>query len=98
MAGWMGGWYHSVRYQCNECEFMANEAEMLNVHFGMKHLKKQQCGLCDDTFETSANLIKHLTNCEIFMCANSDSRDYFKTSQEIKDHINEHHRKNSPAH
>ena len=57
--------YHSVRYQCNECEFLANEVETLNVHFGIKHTNK--CGLCDKIFESSALLITHLTKCEIFM-------------------------------
>ena len=32
------------------------------------------------------------------MCANSGCRDYFETLTEMKDHINEHHRKNAPAH
>ena len=48
--------YHNVRYQCNECEFMANEIETLDVHFGRKHANKFQCGLCDKIFETSTNL------------------------------------------
>ena len=39
--------YHTVKYQCNECEFMANEAETLNVHFGKHHSNKKQFGLCD---------------------------------------------------
>ena len=59
--------YHSVRYQCNECDFMANEVEALNVHFGTKHAQKYQCGLCDKTFESSENLIIHLTKCEVFI-------------------------------
>ena len=77
---------------------MANEVETLNVHFGMKHAPKNQCGLCDKIFESSSSLAAHLTKCDIFMCANSGCRDYFKTLTEMKDHINEHHRKNSPAH
>ena len=88
--------YHSVRYQCNECEFLANEVETLNVHFGIKHTNK--CGLCDKIFESSALLITHLTKCEIFMCSNSGCRDYFEKLTEMKEHISEAHRKNSPAH
>ena len=42
--------YHSVRYQCNECEFMANEISTLQVHFGTNHSVKKQCGLCDRDF------------------------------------------------
>ena len=88
--------YHSVRYQCNECDFLANEVETLNVHFGIKHTNK--CGLCDKMFESSAILVKHLTECEIFMCANSGCRDYFEKLTEMKEHISEKHRKDSPAH
>ena len=48
--------YHTVQFQCNECEFMANEVETLNVHFGTKHTNKKQCGLCDKTFGSSKDL------------------------------------------
>ena len=77
---------------------MANEVETLNVHFGKKHASQSQCGLCDKTFESSGSLAAHLTKCEVFMCANSGCRDYFITLEKIKEHINEHHRKNAPAH
>ena len=73
--------YHNVRYQCNECEFMANEVETLNIHFGKLHSEKPQCGLCDKFCENSENLVNHLSKCEIHMCANSGCRDYFLTSQ-----------------
>ena len=88
--------YHNVRYQCNECDFLANEAETLNVHFGIKQTNK--CGLCDNFFENSAILIEHLTNYEIFMCANSGCRDYFEKLTNNKEHISEKHRKGSPEH
>ena len=39
--------YHFVKYQCNECDFMENEPETLNVLFGIKHSTKKQCRLCD---------------------------------------------------
>ena len=32
--------YHVVRYQCNECDFMANEIETINLHFGKNHSDK----------------------------------------------------------
>ena len=90
--------YHSVRYQCNECDFMANEVETLNIHFGKTHTEKPQCGLCDKFFESSEGLSKHLLKCEILMCANSGCRDYFTTITEMKNHISEHHKKNAPVH
>ena len=33
--------YHVVRYECNEYEFMANEVETLDAHFGKKKLRKE---------------------------------------------------------
>ena len=62
------------------------------------HANQSQSGLCDKTFESSGSLAAHLTKCEVFMCANSGCRDYFITLETIKEHINEHHRKNAPAH
>ena len=76
--------YHYVKYQCNECEFMANEIETMSVHFGKKHSKKNQCGLCDKCFETSTILNDHLTQCEVYMCSNSGCRDTFETLNEMK--------------
>ena len=81
--------YHSI-YQCNECDFLANEVETLNVHFGIKHTNK--CGLCDTIFESSAKVTEHLNKCEVFMCANSRCRDYFENLPDMKDHISEKHR------
>ena len=37
---------HNLKYQCNECEFMAKE-----VHFGINHSIKKQCELCDKYFD-----------------------------------------------
>ena len=33
--------YHSVRYQCNECEFIANEISTLQVHLRTNHSVKK---------------------------------------------------------
>ena len=77
---------------------MANKVETPNVHFGRKHTEKPQCGLCDKTFESPGHLANHQIKCEIFMCANSGCRDYFKVLKEMKTNINEHHRKDAPAH
>ena len=90
--------FHFVKYQCNECDFMANEPETLNVHFGTKHSTKKQCGLCDKNFKSFETLDDHLSQCEIFMCSNSGCRDYFVKLTEVREHIQNEHRKNSPEH
>ena len=90
--------FHVVKYQCDECDFMANQIETLQVHFGIQHSDPKQCGLCDSDFKTSKQLEDHQTKCEIFMCSNSHCRETFKTLEEMKLHINDEHRKNSTDH
>ena len=89
--------YHNVKYQCNECEYMANEEQTLHVHFGRNHSVKKQCGLCDNDFQTYKLLDDHLSQCEIFMCSNSGCRKTFEEYARMKEHINGEHRKNSPV-
>ena len=37
--------FHYVKFQCNECEFMANDPHTFHVHFGIHHtIKKSQHG------------------------------------------------------
>ena len=49
-------------------------------------------------FESSTEVTEHLTKCEICMCANSGCREYFENLPEMKEHISDKHRKDSPAH
>ena len=90
--------FHSVRYQCNECDFMANEVQSLHLHFGTKHSIKKQCGLCDKYFENSKHLEHHLSECEIFVCSNSGCKDSFEKLDAMKTHIINEHKENSPPH
>ena len=90
--------YRTVKYQCNECEFMANEVQTLHVHFGVKHSHKKQCGLCDKEFDNSKLLDDHLSQCEVFICSNSGCRESFENLTAIKEHIDSKHKQNSPEH
>ena len=90
--------YHFVKFQCNECEFMAVEPHTLQVHFGLHHSKNKHCGLCDNEFKTSEQLKDHLSTCEIFVCSNSHCKDVFPNLTTMKEHIQEGHRKDSPEH
>ena len=90
--------FHIVKFQCDECEFMANQVETLHVHFGIHHSDPKQCGLCDNDFKTLKQLEEHQLKCELFMCSNCHCKDTFPTLEEMKVHINDEHRKNSPDH
>ena len=90
--------FHIVKFQCNECEFMANDPHTFHVHFGMYHANKKACGLCDKTFKNIEELKEHLRKCEIFVCDNSGCREIFHSASTVRDHIKENHRKGSPEH
>ena len=90
--------YHIVKFQCNECEFMASDPHTLQVHFGLNHSLPKQCGLCDNNFKTFQEVTDHLSQCEIFVCSNSHCKDTFGSLTEMKEHISEDHKKGSPAH
>ena len=77
---------------------MANEKKTIHVHFGKNHTDKKQCGLCDENFETSKLLDDHLSNCEVFMCDNSGCRETYVNLTNMKNHIQNKHRKNAPSH
>ena len=87
-----------MKFQCNECEFMANEPHTFHVHFGMYHANKKACGLCDKTFKNIEELKEHMRKCEIFVCDNSGCREIFDSASTVRDHIKENHRKGSPEH
>ena len=87
-----------MKFQCNECEFMANNPHIFHVHFGMYHVTKKACGLCDKTFKNIDELKEHLKKCDIFVCDNSCCREIFNSASTVKDHIQENHRKGSPEH
>ena len=102
--------YHIVKFQCNECEFMANDPHTLQVHFGLNHSLNKQCGLCDENFKNCEQLEEHLTKCEIFVCFHSSCGHscvestyefpqlLFENLPSVREHIKEKHKKDSPAH
>ena len=51
--------HHIVKFQCNECNFLASEPHTLQVHFGKHHSTQKHCGLCDKEF---INLEEHKKN------------------------------------
>ena len=60
--------FHYVKFQCNECDSMANDPHTFHVHFGLHHALKKTCGLCDKEFHNSEDLKEHLSKCEVFVC------------------------------
>jgi hypothetical protein len=53
--------FHYVKFQCNECDFMATEPQTLHVHFGKLHSGKKNCGLCDKDFDNTDIMIIYLS-------------------------------------
>ena len=90
--------FHYVKFQCNECEFMANDPHTFHAHFGIHHTVKKTCGLCKKEFKNSEDLKEHLSKCEIYVCDNSGCKEVFENSTKVKEHIKEMHKKGSPEH
>jgi hypothetical protein len=74
--------YQYVKFQRNECDFMANEPQTLHVKFGKLHSVKELCGLVIDLFTT----------------LNSGCRDTYEKVSDISEHIQKEHKTNSPEH
>ena len=70
----------------------------LDTHNRVKPTLLVKVELGFDNFDNSKLLDDHLSECEIFMCSNSGCNEYFETMAEMKEHINNKHRSNSPAH
>ena len=47
---------------------------------------------------SAEELDNHHSHCEIYMCNNSHYKETFKTLEDMKQHIDEDHRKSSPPH
>ena len=81
--------YRYVKYQCNECEFMAADSVDMSVHVGKAHGENYECGLCEYIAEDFENLEMHLFTCEVYKCDRCDPK--FKTLAEMKTHIENTH-------
>ena len=85
--------YKEAKFQCEDCEFVGNTRETMNVHIGRFHTDQFECGLCERNLGNSSSLDVHLNTCEIYRCRMCWEEK--NTISELKDHLKNH---NNPQH
>ena len=80
--------YKEAKFQCEDCEFVGNTRETMNVHIGRFHTDQFECGLCEINLGNSSSLDVHLNTCEIYRCRMCWEEK--KTISELRDHLKNH--------
>ena len=75
--------------KCKNCDFESTTVYTMEVHVGKCRDTNFECGLCEFTFDSGADLDLHLKTCEIYECGKCWIRD--KNLSEMKKHIRETH-------
>ena len=75
--------------KCKNCDFESKTVYTMEVHVGKCRDTNFECGLCEFTFDSGADLDLHLKTCEIYECGKCWIRD--KNLSEMKKHIRETH-------
>eukprot|EP00092_Neocalanus_flemingeri_P059010 GFUD01070439.1.p1 GENE.GFUD01070439.1~~GFUD01070439.1.p1 ORF type:complete len:313 (+),score=42.55 GFUD01070439.1:267-1205(+) len=56
------------QFNCEECDFVTENVESMEVHIGKCCYEYYECGLCENRFDCLENLETHLTTCEVYEC------------------------------
>ena len=83
--------YKQVEYECEECDYCAENEPSMEVHIGRAHSESFECGLCEFVAGDLEKLETHLFTCEIYECHGCEIR--YKTLSEVKHHVCEEHQK-----
>ena len=60
--------YKEAKFKCEDCEFVGEKFETMEVHLGKFHTDSFECGLCERSFGNIEILETHLNTCEIYRC------------------------------
>ena len=77
--------YIRAYYKCEDCEFVGENDETMEVHIGKTHSDNLECGLCEVQMDTLENLEMHLFTCEIYVCCSCNLKG--KSLSELKSHV-----------
>ena len=61
--------YSSQNFKCEDCDFISETIETMEVHVGKCRRDTLLCGLCEFNSDTLENLETHLVACEIYRCS-----------------------------
>ena len=79
--------YKKAEFKCDDCEFVGESEETMEVHIGKTHSDRIECGICEIETESIEQLDTHLFSCEVYQC--DECKKKFKTIFDIKKHIQE---------
>ena len=82
--------FKKVKFKCEDCDFVGQSRETMEVHIGKAHTDQFECGLCEVSFGKLEDLETHLNTCEIYRC----KRCYLKATKisNIKTHVERRHK------
>ena len=81
--------HKEAKFKCEDCDFVGEKFETMEVHMGKCHTDNFECGLCEKNFGNIESLETHLNTCEIYRC----SRCFLKETRisNIKAHAERKH-------
>ena len=83
--------FKKAQYKCEDCDFVGQSVETMEVHNGKAHTKDFECGICEVSFGNNDDLDTHLTTCEVYKC-NFQSCSCKETKlSDIKVHMEKEH-------
>ena len=88
--------YKATEYQCEDCEYVGQNKETMDVHNGRAHCENFECGLCEFEAGSLDNLDMHLRTCEIYQCWNCAMKE--KNVDNMRTHIEKEHGKFTVIH
>ena len=83
------GDFFGFEFKCEECDYISETIETMEVHIGKCCYDHFECGLCEAHFENFEMLELHLVTCEVYECGKCFIR--VKNLSEMKKHIKEEH-------
>ena len=77
--------FKEAKFQCEDCEFVGQSKDTMEVHAGKTHTDNYECGLCEVNFENGNDLATYINTCAIYRC----KRCYLKFIQlsDVKAHV-----------
>ena len=83
--------FKDARFKCEDCEFVGESRETMELHSGRAHTDTFECGICENTFGNSENLEAHIRTCEVYRCKRCHLKE--TNLSNMKAHIQKKHNK-----
>ncbi|XP_065363907.1 gastrula zinc finger protein XlCGF26.1-like [Calliphora vicina] len=88
---------YTYSFRCDQCKYRCVSQQTLDIHIRTHYgLKPYQCPKCEDAFDKSTFLLKHLNEIHgekelIIICEHEECGQQFTSSRSYKDHYRQNH-------